>query len=236
MSVHRRVESARCPGRILSGENRQIEEGVSRVPVVLRLVVVGHPRRFFGRPGPSERLVCGADCRHGVPYVAHLPEGPGPCRVKHRLLGRRQAVGAYKPLLGVREAVIGGPDPYGLSCEERVGLGPQMPVADLLGAVRREPESLGGFIVVVGVEGGGAYHDAESRYGGEQVGSHVFGGLGLQQADHCIARAATSRTTPPAAQLVVHAADGGGHGQDLVDVAWVHMRREGQLGGGRRLR
>lgn len=35
---------------------------------------------------------------------------------------------------------------------------------------------------MVGVEGGGADHDAESRYGGEQVGSHVFGGLGLQQA------------------------------------------------------
>ena len=55
-----------------------------------------------------------------------------------------------------------------------------MPVAGLLGTVRGEPERLGGVIVVVGVERGGAHHDAQARYGGEQFGSQVLGVLGLE--------------------------------------------------------
>ena len=95
MSLHRCAESAGCPARVLSGEDGEIEQGMGRVAVVLRLVVVGHPRQVFGRPGPSE----------------------------HRLLRRGQPVGAHESLLGVGEAVVGGSDPYGLPCEERVRLG-----------------------------------------------------------------------------------------------------------------
>ncbi|MEU1797908.1 hypothetical protein [Streptomyces californicus] len=41
VSVHRCAESARCSARVLSSEDWEIEEGMSRVPVVLRVVVVG---------------------------------------------------------------------------------------------------------------------------------------------------------------------------------------------------
>ncbi|GAA4958710.1 hypothetical protein GCM10023238_26860 [Streptomyces heliomycini] len=126
------------------------------VAVVLRVVVVGHPRRILCRVGLFERGVGFSDRAQGVGYVAHLAEGSGACRVQHGTLGRGQSVGTHQTLLCVGQASIRISDPDFLPGHERVRLGAQVPLPGFFRALSGQPEADSGIVVGVRVELRGA--------------------------------------------------------------------------------